>query len=165
MQLVRDLLAKGKASGFNVMRTWAHAVNPQYAVQVCGCWAGAAAGVGGWVGGGGGEPSAFLLRDRCAAAGASPWSCSPSLCCACPGCAHASHHAVELFPHWQTAPGKYNEAALRGLDYLIDEARKAGIRVSLLGPSYCQDWEAQDLVKSSAHQQATAVGAGPCPPA
>lgn len=40
LQLVRDLLAKGKAAGFNVMRTWAHAVNPQYAVQV-----------GGWVGG------------------------------------------------------------------------------------------------------------------
>lgn len=33
-QLVRDLLAKGKAHGFNVMRTWAHAVNPQYATQV-----------------------------------------------------------------------------------------------------------------------------------
>lgn len=29
----------------------------------------------------------------------------------------------------QTAPGRYNEAALRGLDYLLDEARKAGIRV------------------------------------
>ena len=30
----------------------------------------------------------------------------------------------------QTAPGRYNEAALRGLDYLLDEARKAGVKVS-----------------------------------
>lgn len=33
-QLVRDLLQKGKANGFNVMRTWAHTVNPQFALQV-----------------------------------------------------------------------------------------------------------------------------------
>lgn len=32
-QLVRDLLQKGKAAGFNVMRTWAHTVNPQFALQ------------------------------------------------------------------------------------------------------------------------------------
>lgn len=32
-------------------------------------------------------------------------------------------------PPLQTAPGEYNEAALRGLDYLLDEARKAGIKV------------------------------------
>lgn len=35
-QLVRELLAKGKETGFNVMRTWAHSVNPQYAMQVWG---------------------------------------------------------------------------------------------------------------------------------
>lgn len=34
------------------------------------------------------------------------------------------------FPLLQTAPGRYNEAALRGLDYMVEEARKAGIRVS-----------------------------------
>lgn len=34
VQLVRDLLQKGKKNGFNVMRTWAHTVNPQFAMQV-----------------------------------------------------------------------------------------------------------------------------------
>lgn len=76
-----------------------------------------------------------------------PWSCSPSLCYACPGCAHASNHAVELCPHWQTAPGKYNEAALRGLDYLIDEARQAGIRVSLLEPPAALEVESAKFCK------------------
>ena len=42
---MRDLLQKGKAYGFNVMRTWAHSVNPQYALQV---WRGRV----GWLGGG-----------------------------------------------------------------------------------------------------------------
>lgn len=32
-QLVRALLERGSAMGLNVMRTWAHAVNPQYALQ------------------------------------------------------------------------------------------------------------------------------------
>lgn len=39
---------------------------------------------------------------------------------------------LRCYPASQTAPGRYNEAALRGLDYLLDEARKAGIRVSEL---------------------------------
>ncbi|PRW59651.1 nitrilase 2 isoform A [Chlorella sorokiniana] len=68
-ELVRDLLQKGKANGFNVMRTWAHTVNPQFAMQ--------------------------------------------------------------------TAPGRYNEAALRGLDYLLDEARKAGIKLIL---AFTSNW-------------------------
>lgn len=32
-QLVREQLAAGKAAGLNVMRTWVHTVNPQYALQ------------------------------------------------------------------------------------------------------------------------------------
>lgn len=55
-QLVRDLLAKGKAHGFNVMRTWAHAVNPQYATQARGLAAkGRGAGGRGWAAGPGGR--------------------------------------------------------------------------------------------------------------
>lgn len=30
----------------------------------------------------------------------------------------------------QTSPGEYNEAVFKGLDYVLDEARKRGIRVS-----------------------------------
>jgi len=45
---VRDLLQKGKQNGFNVMRTWVHTVNPQFAMQV-----GRAAGGGGYVAAGG----------------------------------------------------------------------------------------------------------------
>ena len=32
--MVRDMLQKGKAQGFNVLRTWAHTVDPQYTMQV-----------------------------------------------------------------------------------------------------------------------------------
>jgi hypothetical protein len=32
-QLVREQLAAGKKAGLNVMRTWVHTVNPQYALQ------------------------------------------------------------------------------------------------------------------------------------
>ena len=58
--LVRALLRRGAALGFIVMRTWAHSVNAQYALQ--------------------------------------------------------------------TVPGKYSEAAFRGLDLLLDEARQANIK-------------------------------------
>jgi mannan endo-1,4-beta-mannosidase len=63
LQLVRSLLDRAQAAGLNVLRTWAHPVSPQYALQ--------------------------------------------------------------------PAPGQYNEAAFRGLDYLLDEARKRGVRLLL----------------------------------
>ncbi|PSC76452.1 nitrilase 2 [Micractinium conductrix] len=68
-RMVRELVARGKELGFNTMRTWAHAVNAQYATQ--------------------------------------------------------------------TAPGVFSEPALRGLDLLLDEARKAGIRLIL---AFTSNW-------------------------
>ena len=32
----------------------------------------------------------------------------------------------------QTSPGEYSEAIFRGLDYVLDQARQQGIRVSML---------------------------------
>lgn len=37
---------------------------------------------------------------------------------------------LPLIGELQTSPGQYNEAVFKGLDYLLDEARKRGIRVS-----------------------------------
>lgn len=68
-QLVRALLRRGSELGFNSMRTWVHAVNPQYALQ----------------------PKA----------------------------------------------GEYSEAAFQGLDYLLDEARQANIKLIL---AFTSNW-------------------------
>lgn len=68
-QLVRTLLQRGSTLGFNVMRTWAHAVNPQYALQ--------------------------------------------------------------------PKPGQFSEATFQGLDYFLDEARKAGVKVIL---AFTSNW-------------------------
>lgn len=122
-QLVRSLLAKGKEAGFNVMRTWAHSVNPQYAVQASGCLAGRRLAGRGMVG----APRAVGWRAARARS---------SRCCS----ATADRTACLCRPSsvLQTAPGRYNEAALRGLDYLLDEARKAGIRVRACVPAHAQ---------------------------
>ena len=68
-QLVRTLLRRGAALGFNSMRTWVHAVNPQYALQ--------------------------------------------------------------------PKPGVYSEEVFQGLDYLLDEARKSGIKLIL---AFTSNW-------------------------
>ena len=39
-------------------------------------------------------------------------------------------HSVDVNTNLQTAPGVYNEAVFRGLDYALDEARKRGLKVS-----------------------------------
>lgn len=63
-ELVRKLLDRAAENKLNVLRTWAHTVSPQYALEL--------------------------------------------------------------------SPGEYSEAAFRGLDYLLNEARKRGIRVLLV---------------------------------
>jgi len=68
-ELVRTLLRRGSELGFNSMRTWVHAVNPQYALQ----------------------PKA----------------------------------------------GEYSEATFQGLDYLLDEARQANIKLIL---AFTSNW-------------------------
>jgi mannan endo-1,4-beta-mannosidase len=61
VQLLRNIMDKAVGAGLNVMRAWAHAVSPEYALQ-------------------------------------------PS-------------------------PGQYREAVFRGLDYVLDEARKRKLKV------------------------------------
>ena len=39
-------------------------------------------------------------------------------------------HSVDANTNLQTAPGVYNEAVFRGLDYALDEASKRGLKVS-----------------------------------
>ena len=39
-------------------------------------------------------------------------------------------HSVDVNTNLQTAPGVYNDAVFRGLDYALDEARKRGLKVS-----------------------------------
>lgn len=68
-QLVRTLLQEGAKVGFNVMRTWAQSVDPQYALQ--------------------------------------------------------------------PQPGVFSEAVFQGLDYLLDEARQAGIKLIL---AFVSNW-------------------------
>jgi len=68
-QLVRTLLQRGSQLGLNVMRTWAHAVNAQYALQ----------------------PKA----------------------------------------------GEFSEPTFEGLDYVLDEARKAGVKLIL---AFTSNW-------------------------
>lgn len=77
---------------------------------------------------------------RAALSEGSPNRCVPSAgkrtvgCAALPCDRAAAHLCAQLPFPTQTAPGRYNEAALRGLDYLLDEARKAGIKVSRFNP-------------------------------
>jgi mannan endo-1,4-beta-mannosidase len=39
-------------------------------------------------------------------------------------------HAVSPEYAMQTSPGQYSEPMFRGLDYVLDEARKRGLKVS-----------------------------------
>lgn len=55
-------------------------------------------------------------------------------------CAHASLPPPTAHPpptRAPQAPGEYSEAAFRGLDYLLDEARKAGVKLIL---SFSSNW-------------------------
>ena len=74
LQMLRELMTSAASAGLTVMRTWAHAVSSQYALQ-------------------------------------------PS-------------------------PGQYNEAVFRGLDWVMDTARQAGIKVRV--------WQEPDMISKHA---------------
>ena len=114
--MVRELVARGKELGFNTMRTWAHAVNAQYATQ--------ASPRGGLHGVGRASVGAAARGARRFhhASGPDTLSRPP---------ASSPHASCRPSGPAQTAPGVFSEPALRGLDLLLDEARKAGIRVRL----------------------------------
>ena len=48
-----------------------------------------------------------------------------------------AHSISELFP-FQTAPGQYDENGLKALDYVIDSARRHGIKLIL---SFIDNWK------------------------
>lgn len=55
----------------------------------------------------------------------------------------------------QTSPGNYNEAVFKGLDYLLDEARKRGIRVSAAAVAAQKPVTTAPLVAGSAKEWCT----------
>lgn len=123
--LVRRVLDRAAANGFTVLRTWAHTVTAQYALQVLSLLG-----------------SEWWLETTCCCLATlrSALLCYP----AHPSCRFAAHARALiagcccvcmpptplLYTILQTSPGEYNESVFKGLDYVLDEARKRGIRVS-----------------------------------